>query len=198
MKIIGLCGQSGAGKGTVSSVFAKREIPVIDSDRVYREITEPGSECLLALKEEFGQGIINGQGGLDRKQLSAAVFNDGKKRQRLNGITFAYIKKEIEKKLDILKESGKKFVLLDAPLLFESGADRMCDITIAVTADRKTKLARITRRDLLTEELAALRLDSQISDEELIKKCTYSIENNGTINELEVKTEKLINMIAGS
>ncbi len=198
MKIIGLAGGSGSGKGAVSEIFKKFDIPSVDTDKVYRGMTEAMSECLEALRLEFGNEIISQSGTLDRKALSEVVFNSDKsteKRKRLNEITHKFI---LEKTRSILKEyekEGKRAALVDAPLLFESGFDKECDIIISVIADKETRINRIVKRDNISAEAAERRINSQLSDEELINKSHYIIINNGNLCELEVRVKEVAEQI---
>lgn len=182
MKIIGLCGSSGAGKGYASSAFFKYDIPSIDTDRVYREITtKKGTPCLDELTKAFGKGILTESGELDRKALADIVFEgEGAKEnlEALDKIAHYYIKIDTENILKQYEKEGKNAVIIDAPVLFESGFDKMCDFTVCVVAPLEVKLERIIRRDNITREKALARLNNQLSDEELIKLSTYSIDNS--------------------
>ena len=180
MKIIGLCGSSGSGKGYVSMLFTKYGVMSIDTDRVYRETTtKKGSECLMELTTEFGSSILTEDGELYRPKLAEIVFSDKEKLDKLNKITHKHIKKDTLALLDQYKSEGVRAVIIDAPVLFESGFDKMCDFTICVTSPIERKIDRIMTRDQITREQALARLNSQKSDSELIKLSTYQIDNSG-------------------
>ena len=176
--VIGLCGSSGAGKGYVSSVFSSFGALHIDTDAVYHSLLEPSgdkmSACVKAIRREFGDSVLDGA-RLDRAALGDIVFSDGEKRAALNRITHAYIKKET---LKMIRSTRAPFAVVDAPLLFESGFDKLCDFTVCVTADDETKIERIIRRDGTTRENALRRLASQKSDAELLSLCDHSIDNS--------------------
>lgn len=180
MKIIGLCGSSGSGKGYVSMLFTKYGVMPIDTDRVYREITtKKGSECLMELTTEFGSSILTEDGELYRPKLAEIVFSDKEKLDKLNKITHKHIKKDTLALLDQYKSEGARAVIIDAPVLFESGFDKMCDFTVCVTSPTDRKIDRIMTRDQITREQALARLNSQKSDSELIALATYQIDNSG-------------------
>ena len=180
MKIIGLCGSSGSGKGYVSMLFTKHGIPSIDTDRVYRETTtKKGSECLLELVSEFGNSILTESGELYRPALAKIVFSDREKLNKLNEITHKHIKKDTEALIEAHRRDGARAVIIDAPVLFESGFDKMCDFTVCVTSPRERKIDRIMTRDQITRDEAEARLNSQKSDEELISLSDYQIDNSG-------------------
>ena len=177
MLIIGLTGGSGAGKGLVSTCFAAHGIPALDTDLVSRQVCEPGQPCLAALAEAFGSGILHDDGTLDRPSLAAIAFADPKKLSILNSVTHKYILQACRVWLDERRQEGKAAAIIDAPQLFESGFDAECDVTVAVVADRATRLARILRRDGISPEQAERRLSRQYSDDWFRAHCTYVISN---------------------
>lgn len=194
MKVIGLCGSSGAGKGYVSKIFEKYGIPCIDLDRLYREkTTKKGTKCLEELTNTFGKEILTPDGELDRTRLAGIVFegNGAKERlNKLNKITHHYIKIDTEELVADYKSQGEKAVIIDAPVLFESGFNKMCDLTISVVAPLEMKLERIIERDKISPEKALARLNSQLSDEELINLSTYYIDNSNI--ELKAQIENIL------
>ena len=178
---IGICGSSGSGKGYVCKLFSTYGFKWIDTDRVYRDLATPKSQCVMELKKCFGDSVLNSDGSLNRKSLSKMVFEgEGfeKRLDMLNKITHFYIKKETEQIISECEKNGYRGVLIDAPVLFESGFDKMCDVTICVTAPLELKLQRIVNRDNITLEKATARIRSQLSDSELREKCTYEIDNS--------------------
>lgn len=193
--IIGLTGQSGAGKSTVSRVFAERGFEVIDADRVAREVVVRGSPCLKEISEAFGREVILPEGSLDRKRLGDIVFSDRERLRQLNGITYPYIIFRITLKIDSLREGGARFILLDAPTLFEAGADDMCSLIISVTADEDIRCERIMKRDGITLEQIKKRFSSQLSEQFFIAHSDHIIKNNGSTRELIQKAEEAADKI---
>ena len=180
MVIIGLCGNSGSGKGYVSSGFAKYGVAFIDTDLVYREEVLTDECCVAELCESFGYGILE-NGMVSKKRLAASVFEGegaSLRLSRLNEITHKYIKVKTDFYVGKYRDEGYSAVLIDAPVLFESGFDKMCDVTLCVTASLEEKLERIMKRDGITKEKAQARLDAQLPQDELVKRCTYSIDNS--------------------
>ncbi len=193
MKIIGLCGGSGSGKGSACRIFSEFGIPCIDTDAVYREITSAPGECLTALQNEFGSEIITESGALNRKKLASIVFSGEDscyRLARLNEITHKFILDETRRRLDNYRAMGAVAAIVDAPVLFESGFDRECDVLVFVAAERELRIARIMNRDGITREAAEQRINSQMSDAELISRCDYMIRNDRDLSYLkqEVKT----------
>lgn len=197
MKVIGLCGGSGSGKSIVSKCFFNRGIPSLDTDAVYHAMVENDSECSAALINEFGESIKNSKGGVNRKVLADIVFgfDSENKLKRLNVISHFYILKACREWLAEQESSGAKAAIIDAPVLFESGFDRECDITVAVVASFDLRVKRILQRDKTTEEDAKKRINNQADDNFLIKNADYVIYNNTTEQELDLQVEKICRLI---
>ena len=197
MKVIGLCGGSGSGKGAVADIFASFNIPSIDADRVYHEITSHKGRCLDELVSEFGTGIICG-GALDRRALRDIVFagdTSQQKQKKLNSITHKYVLDEIRHRIEGYRSSGYPGVIVDAPLLFESGFNTECDLTISVLADTNLRIARIMIRDSIDFDTAYNRVKLQKSDAWLVANTDFSIKNDGDFDLLYKQVELLYKTI---
>ena len=193
MLTIGLTGQSGAGKGTFSKALLKYEgINCIDTDLTARSVVEKGKPALRELCEYFGNEILDEQGCLNRRKLASIAFSDKEKHETLNRITHFHIMKEIKQWLSDAEKDGAKIAIIDAPLLFESGADELCDITIGITAPYDTRLERVMKRDGIDEKGARIRLDSQPGDDFFKEKCTYIVSNNSDEENLKSCADKLL------
>ena len=198
MKVIGLCGGSGSGKGVVSSLFASRGIPYIDTDAVYRQLISGDGPCTKALSDEFGKEIISPDGSVNRRVLANIVFsseNSDYKLKKLNSIAHKFILDQTRKKLDEFKTLGFKAAIVDAPVLFESGFDKDCDFIISVIADAKIRVERIVVRDNIDKISAEARIAKQLSNEELISRSNFVIENNSDLQSLEKKVNEIANLI---
>jgi len=180
--IVGLTGQTGAGKSTVSKIFRENGFAVIDADRIAREVVEPETECLSEIAEIFGSEVINPDATLNRKKLAEIVFSDRSKLEMLNTTIYPYITDEILRLINSYSENGRSFILLDAPTLFESRASDFCDIIISVLADPELRKERIIKRDRLSPEQAQKRMDSQLDDDFFASHSDYIIKNNGHID----------------
>jgi len=194
LKVIGLCGGSGSGKGLVCQYFADFNIISIDTDAVYHELISSPGGCLDEIANAFGKEVVV-QGSLDRHALASIVFSDREKLNNLNTITHKHILARVRELIAEYKHRGYQAVLVDAPLLFESSFDAECDITICVCADESLRIERIIARDSISREKAEERIKSQIADDELRKKCDYVIENNCAPDELKNRVAQLIKQI---
>ena len=192
MLVIGLTGPTGAGKGTVASIFARYGIPVINADRVYHSLITPPSSCLQELMEEFGKQILLADGSLDRRALGGIVFNDPAAREQLNAITHRYVMEEVKGQMERLRREGVPVAVFDAPQLFEAGAHKACGAVISVLAERGLRLERIMERDGITAEAAMRRILAQKSDEFFKAHSDYIIENNGSQESLTPQVHRIL------
>lgn len=191
--VIGLTGQSGAGKTLVSQVFEDNGFGVINCDMAAREVTETGSNCNLELAKTFPE-CFDDDLTLDRRALGSIVFADRKKLDTLNSVIFRYIDKLLDEK--IAKYSiDYDYVLLDAPTLFEAGADKKCDIIVSVTADEDIRLQRITARDGLDEKSVKNRFASQHGQGFFEENSDFVIRNNGESEDAVRQTIEIIDKI---
>lgn len=177
MIVIGLTGPSGAGKGYICRLLAQEGIPSLDTDQVARAVCEVGQPCLAELRTVFGDAILQTDGTLNRGALAGIVFADPAQLARLNAVTHKYIRRESEKWLDAQKAAGHAMAVIDAPVLFESGFDAMCDCTVGVLCDRETRISRILARDSISREAAEARINAQPGDTFYLAHCDYIIEN---------------------
>lgn len=196
MRIIGLCGGSGSGKGRVAGLFSEYGYLHIDTDEVYHKLTSGKSPCLDELSSVFGEKIIAQDGSLDRRVLAGIVFADGGKAplERLNSIAHRHVLDEVRR---IIGESEGMYpaVIVDAPLLFESGFDRECELVIAVTAPAEMRISRIIERDGITREAALGRISAQISDDTLISRADFVIRNDSDLESLKSAVADIVKKI---
>lgn len=195
MKIIGLCGGSGSGKGTVAELFSVYGIMSVDTDAVYHEITSHKSPCLDEIVNAFGKDILNGDGSLNRKELAKIVFSGEDsmvKRSMLNRISHKHVLDKTKEIISECEKNGAEIVAIDAPLLFESGFNKECEFIVAVTADIDVRIDRIMARDGIDKNAATLRIKSQLPDSYLIENSDYHLVNNGSFEDLEKQVSDLI------
>lgn len=190
MKIIGITGNSGSGKSTISKLISKNyEAKIIDADKIAKEMTKNNGEYLQAIRQAFGNDVIKNN-ELDRKKLADIVFFNRAEKEKLDGLTFEYVVEEIKKELEVNQNLDYQYIILDVPLLFESKLDKLCDYTIGVIANKTEKIKRICKRDKLSKEKALQRLNSQPNDEFFTKNCNTVINN-----ENKEETIKMVNEI---
>lgn len=177
MKVIGVTGSSGSGKSTLTSILAEElQAKTIYADEVVKQMQKTGTEYYKKIVETFGRQILDENNELNRSLLASIIFSDEEARNKINELTKIYVLEEIRKQI---KESTNEIVIIDAPILIESGLNKDCDIVIAVICDRQTQIDRICKRDKIKENEAIQRLDSQKSNKYYEKYADYVVENNG-------------------
>jgi dephospho-CoA kinase len=185
MRLIGLTGGIASGKSLVSRQLQRLGATVIDADRIARDVVLPGRPGWEMIVREFGGSFIDSDGGLDRKALGQLVFNDPRALERLNRITHPLILAEVDRLLQIYRSGPEGIVVLDAPLLFETGLDRLVDEVWVVVVDHQTQVKRLMERDRLTEQEAGQRIRLQIPLEEKASRADRVIDNRGSAAETE-------------
>lgn len=172
--IIGLTGQSGAGKTEAAKIFKDKGFLVIDADKTAKEVYDTELECVKKLQEEFGEDIAL-YGEIDRKKLASIVFSSKEALNRLNKIVLPYIVKQVHIQI---KNAKMPYILLDAPLLFESGLGNICSYTIGILSPYSQREKRILKRDGLSEDEAKKRLLSQPDDAYYTERCDFIFFND--------------------
>lgn len=175
-KIIGVCGQTGAGKSTVCSYLKTLGAEIIDTDRIAREVVAPGSPVLRQLAEAFGTDILLPDGALDRKLLASRAFASPETAALLSGITHPAICKIALRRAREAVAAGKNAVI-DAPLLFTAGLHRDCDTTVKVTAPLEIRVSRITARDGISAAQAEQRIAAQEKEDALSEAADHILKN---------------------
>lgn len=184
--VIGLTGPTGAGKSSVTDVAKELGFKVIDCDKLARVAVEKGSDGLNAVVKVFGDDILNQDGTLNRAKLAKKAFSSTQNTQLLNETLLPFITTLVKREID------QELVLLDAPTLFESGADALCDEIIVVLSDEKTRKKRIMERDGIDEASALLRIKAGKSDNFYIEKTNNIVYNDCELSVLNLKIQKLI------
>ncbi len=194
MKIaIGITGGIGTGKSTVSRYIADHGFRVIDADALSRQVVAPGSPALAELADAFGSDILTTDGLLDRGRLAELVFADPDKRRRMESIITARIIQTVKEEIEAFRDHGEgRAIFLDAPTLFETGADALVDAVWLVTADLETRIRRCMERDHSTRSQVESRMKSQMPEEEKIRLASAVIDNSGDRDALCEQIECLL------
>ena len=190
--IIGLTGQSGAGKSTVSQFLKESGLFVIDCDKVSRDLNKKGSDLNKKLSDAFGKDIISENGELNRALLAKKAFSGKENTELLNSITHPEIISAIK---GIIENSNEQNIVLDAPTLFESGSDKLCDKIICVVANEKTRKERIAARDNISLEQINARLSAQKEDSFYINRADAVIHNDSDKKTLKTSTNNALKQI---
>ena len=180
---VGLTGGIGTGKSEVSARLAEQGAVVIDADAIAREVVEPGTEGLAEVVEAFGPGVLLPDGTLDRPRLGEIVFADPELRGKLNAIVHPRVGARMAE-LEGEARSGS-IVVLDVPLIAESGRTDGYDLVVVVDAPPRVQVDRLVRRRGMTREQAKARMAAQASREQRLAIADIVIDNSGSLAELD-------------
>lgn len=189
--IIGLTGGMGSGKSEAARHLVTLGATHVDADAISRSLTAPGGEALSAIREKFGDEVFFADGTLDRRRMGEVVFADTHARHVLETIIHPRVQRIALEMADAARAAGEDAVLLDVPLLFETGMDALCDVTWVITADREERIRRVMSRDGLSREDAEARFASQMSDEERARRATRVICNNQSVEKFRAELTSL-------
>lgn len=192
MKAIAITGSIATGKSTVSEYLIQQGYPVIDTDIISRIVVEKGTIGLDRLKENFGEGIIQEDGTLNRKALSNIVFNDAASKEKLNQILHPLISKESKERMAAYKEEGHSLIFVDIPLYYEVDIDIPTDAVWLVYVSPDIQLERLMKRNLMSEEDARQLISNQISIQDKAKWSEIVIDNSNTLEETHKQIDQLL------
>ncbi|OMD59664.1 dephospho-CoA kinase [Paenibacillus odorifer] len=180
--IIGLTGGIASGKSTVSALLVNKGARLVDADVIAREVMLPGHEVLAAAAKQFGKEILFPDGTLNRAKLGEIVFQDPVALQTLNNLTHPAIRQEIKDRMySMEQEEPKRLIIVDIPLLFESGLETLFREIVVVYVPREMQIARLMERNRLSLEEAEARLNAQMDIEQKRNKADYIIDNSGDL-----------------
>ena len=189
---IGLTGGIGSGKSAVSVYFKKLGAFIFDADTVAKKILSNNKTAQNEIIAEFGTDVINVNGSIDKKKLSRIAFRNDDNQLKLNTIIHPYVFKEIDLSFQsILKKQNHDIFIVDAALIYESGADAHMDYVIVVTSNLKLRTERVMNRGNISREDFLKRIDLQWPENDKVEMADYIIHNNGTKKELEGEAKKI-------
>lgn len=192
--VVGIGGNTGAGKTTVVNELRRYGAKIIDADKIAASLLRKNTAQYKKLVKEFGKDIITKAGQVDRKVLAERAFASKPKLKKLNSVMHPAILARIRKDLERYK---KGLIIIDAPLLFSVGLDKEVDVAILVTAPERLKTKRLIDGGLTRDE-AKKRLKMQESDTKVWRRADFVLENKGSLAELKRKSRALWNFFYSS
>lgn len=187
MRVVGLTGGIACGKSTVSDMLRRLGVPIVDADRIAREVVEPGGPVLDAIVRAFGPGVLAPDGSLDRPRLGELVFGDPAARARLNAIVHPAIAERSRALLDEHARAGAPIVVYDAALILENGLGGAMDALLVVAVPEDVQVERLVRRDGLDRDAALARIRAQMPLAEKVAAADWVVDNSGTREETEAR-----------
>ena len=191
MLIVGLTGSLGTGKTTVASFFAGLGAKILDADEMSRQLTRRQGLCFKEVVRCFGKNILK-DGSIDRKKLSAVVFNNPQQLKKLTRIIHPSVIRVIKKRLAVYKRNkSNSVVVVDAPLLIEAGLHRLADVLVVVKANRQKQIARVRKRLKIKHSEAVKRIQAQMPIREKMRLADAVIDNRGSLVQTKKQVEAL-------
>lgn len=190
-KLYGLTGPTGSGKTTVTDILKNHRFEIVNADEIAHKALLD-TELISALKIAFGEGIINPDGSINRRETAKIAFSSKENTEILNSLTHPVILRLAVEEFERLSREGSKNIVFDAPTLFESGSDKLCQKIISVIAPENLRARRIMKRDNISEAEAIKRISAQKIEEFFRENSDFVIENDGDIKALKAKTESII------
>ena len=181
MLAIGVTGNIGSGKTTVCKIFEGLGLDIYYADAMAKRLYQTDSELKQGVLNLFGDASYDSDGELVRQVLSDAIYRDPKLREALNELVHPRVFADFKEWCDQKRVMGKPYVIKEAAILFESGADKTVDLVIGVVAPLPLRLARVMGRDGGNEEAVMLRVQSQTPQEQWMDRCDYIINNDGQL-----------------
>jgi len=197
MRVFGLTGNIGSGKSTVAAMLREAGIPVLDADRISKEVTAPGGRAYDAVVRAFGREIVRDDGSIDRKRLGEIVFSDPASRERLERITHPAILEAMKEAIAGIEREGHRAAIVEATLIHESGRKGLFEAVISVTCDRETAISRLAARDGMSRSQAEARLRAQMDADRKAGASDYVIDNSGSLEATRQQVEKIVRVLLG-
>ena len=191
MKIIGLTGGIGTGKGVVAAFLGSMGAAVIDADRLGHEAYAHGMDGWDQVVKLFGTEILDSNGEIDRRVLAKIVFSDAAALQKLNSAIHPIIKRTIRTLLKDCEDTGIEVAVIEAAILLETGWNDLVDETWLVTAGYEAVVERVQKRQGLSRDQVEIRIRAQSSTEWKMDHADIVIDNSGTVEQLEVRIRHL-------
>ena len=195
MKLIGLTGGIASGKSTVADILRRLGAAVVNADVLAREVVEPGQDAWQEIVNTFGAEVLQADKRLDRQRLRKIIFDDPDARKKLEAIIHPRVRALAEKKIRENAAAGHAVVVYEVPLLFEGNIHHWVRPVILVACAPETQIKRLRQRDQVNERDAQKHIAAQMSLAEKRKLADYTIENDGTLEDLEKQVREVLEKI---
>ena len=195
IRVFALTGGIGSGKTTIGRRFEERGVAMVDADELSREVVRAGSEGLAAIRQRFGDGVIGGDGTLDRAALAKVVFGDEGAKAALEAITHPRIRTLAQERFAVLQREGAQLGCYVVPLLYERGLESEYSPVVVVNATPEQQRARARLRDAAPEEDIEARMRAQLPLSEKVERADFVIDNTGVIEDALDQADQVLDAI---
>jgi len=193
----GLTGGFSAGKTAVLAMFKRSGAKILNSDSVARQVLLQDKRVIKKIREAFGEGVFR-KGRIDRKLLAKKVFNNKRYLEKLNSLVHPAVKRKVfEMRRHLKARRGRTIMVVEVPLLFESGFDRFFDVTIGVAVGLKGQRERLLKNSRFSAKDIKARMSAQLPSEEKVRRCDFVIDNNGTKKKTLEQVRRLMELFKG-
>ena len=190
--LVGLTGTIGSGKSLAASLFKELGAFVIDADQISRDLVAPGKPAWQKIIDAFGDGVLSPDQSLNRPVLAEIVFKHDRKKKLLEEILHPeVIAEEMRVYKAIQEKEPGRVVIVDSPLVIESGHYKNMDRVVVVVADPELQIERVMKRNGFSRQDIQLRMDKQLSHEEKLKFADHRLDNNTDLNGLKRNVQAL-------
>ncbi|KPD21330.1 dephospho-CoA kinase [Idiomarina abyssalis] len=186
--VVGVTGGIGSGKSAATAEFEKLGITIVDADVVARQVVMPGTPCLQAIAEHFGNQLLTEGGELNRKALRQRVFSNPQEKEWLNKLLHPAIREEI---ISQLEQADSPYVILSAPLLLENGLEKYCQRVLVIDVPESLQISRTIQRDDSPKKEVEAIMKAQLSRSERLKKANDVLNNDGSLEQLKQQVLQL-------
>lgn len=190
-KVIGLTGNIGTGKSTVAWMFQELGVPILDADQIAHDVLAPKSAAWKMIFQRYGRTVLDNDDVIDRKQLARIIFQSHIERDFLESVIHPHVKEEIEKQVAEVAKNNEPFVVVEVPLLYETGWEKEFDAVIVVRCNEDEEIRRCIEKFGFDREEVLLRLRAQEPLEDKVTKADAVIDNDGTLEETKVQVHRL-------
>jgi dephospho-CoA kinase len=191
MKVIGLTGGIGSGKSTVSEFVKELGAVVVEADKIGHDVFKPGSKAWRQVVQEFGDEIVGEGGEINRARLGEIVFNNPRAMTRLNEIMHPAIFSVLDERVEECRKKGVGVVVLEIPLLIETGRTAGIDEIWVTVAPEATVIKRLRKRNQLSKAEVKARIHSQLTNEERIKRADAVINTDCSLEDVKERVKEL-------